>query len=210
VLEFLLGVAMGVAVLGGVAVAGYFVLRRLFERAAHRVADDIGDALAELSNRAAATRFGQRTASATKAARRFTRLEAYAAAGGMSDETARREFTESIERIARNMDSAVRLPIVGPVGLDAALGLFPVAGDAASAAVSVLLIARSLRYGVPNEIIARMLGNVLVDVMLGAVPVVGDMADMLFRANERNVSLLKAYLASEVRETIAVTPPAAS
>ena len=67
------------------------------------------------------------------------------------------------------MDGAVRLPVIGPVGLDAVLGLFPVAGDVLSAGIAVSLIGRSLKYGVPHELIGRMLGNVLFDLILGSV-----------------------------------------
>jgi hypothetical protein len=192
--DFIVGLVVGFAVLAAVALAAYVLLRRVFERAANRVADDIGRVLAELSGRAAATPAGQQAAAAARAATRLTHLGAYAAAEGMSEDAARREFVQSIERIARIMDNAVRIPIIGPVGLDAALGLFPVAGDTVSAGVSVLLIARSLKYGVPREIIARMLGNVLLDYLLGAVPIAGDLADMWFRANERNVRLLRDFL----------------
>jgi hypothetical protein len=204
--EFLLGVLLAFAVVAVIGVAGYFVLRRMFERASHRVADHIGRVLGEVSARAAATPAGQRTAAAAKvAAGRFTNLGAYAAAEGMSEDAARREFADSIERIARIMDGAVKIPIIGPVGLDAVLGLFPVAGDATSAAVSVLLIARSIKYGVPPELIARMLANVLVDFIVGAIPVVGDVGDMWFRANSRNVALLREYLGDESRNTIEIT-----
>jgi uncharacterized protein DUF4112 len=192
--DFILGLIVGFVVLAAVAIAAYVVLRRLFERASNRVADDIGRVLAELSTRATATPAGQQAAAAARTAARLSHLGAYAAAGGMSEEAARQEFAQSIERIARLMDSAVRIPIVGPVGLDSALGLFPVAGDAASAAVSVLIIARSLKYGVPQDIIAKMLANVLLDLLLGALPIAGDLADMWFRANERNVRLLREFL----------------
>jgi hypothetical protein len=192
--DFIVGLLVGFAVLAAVAIAAYVVLRRLFERAANRVADDLGKVLTELSTRAVATPAGQRAAGAARASSGVTHMGAYAAAEGISEEAARRDFAQSIERIARIMDSAVRIPIIGPVGLDAALGLFPVAGDTASAAVSVLLIARSLKYGVPQEIIAKMLGNVLLDFLLGALPIAGDLADMWFRANERNVRLLREFL----------------
>jgi hypothetical protein len=152
---------------------------------------------------------GQRGySSARDAARRIgrvSRLGAYAAAEGMSEEQARREFADSIERTARLMDAAIKLPVIGGVGLDALLGLVPVAGDVLSAAISVSLIARSLKYGVPPEIIARMLANVLLDMMIGAVPVAGDMADMWFRANMRNVNILREYLAQEAGDIIDVT-----
>jgi hypothetical protein len=202
---FLLGTAAGVLVLGGVGIAAYFILRRAFERVSHRVADDIGQALAEISGRAAATPLGQRASAAARAAG-VTHLGAYAAARGMSEDAARREFAQTVERIARIMDNAVRIPIVGPIGLDAALGLFPVAGDAVSATISIALIARSLKYGVPREIIARMLANVLVDALIGAVPLIGDLADIWFRANARNVQLLRAYLGAEATDVIDVTP----
>jgi hypothetical protein len=206
VTDFLLGIVLALAVVAGVGVGSYVVLRRAFERASHRAADQMGRILAELSGRAAATPLGRRTGAAAQAAAGgFTNFAAYAAAEGVSEDAARREFAESIERIARIMDEAVELPIIGRVGLDAVLGLFPVAGDATSAAVSVLLIARSLKYGVPREIIARMLGNVLFDLLVGAIPVAGDLADIWFRANARNVALLREYLGDEARNTIDVT-----
>ena len=209
--EFLIGIAIGAVALAVAAIAGFFILRRLFERASHRVADDIGRVLAELGGRATATPAGRRTASAVRAAAGgFTHFGAYAAAQGMTEEAARREFAQTIERVARLMDGAFRVPVLGPIGLDAALGLFPVAGDAISGAISISLIARSLKYGIPDEIIARMLANVLVDVLVGAVPLVGDLADIWFRANERNITLLREYLGSEARDTIDVTPSSVS
>jgi hypothetical protein len=204
--DFLLGVLGAVIVIAVFAVVGYIVLRRVFERASHRAADEMGRVFAELSGRAAATPFGRRTgAAAQSAAAHFTNFGVYAAAEGISEDAARREFADSIERIARIMDTAVKVPILGPIGLDAVLGLFPVAGDATSAAISVMLIARSIKYGIPREIIARMLANVLFDTVVGAVPLAGDLADMWFRANARNVALLKEYLSADARDTIEVT-----
>ena len=204
--DFLVQLVTALVVLAAAGVVGYFILRRLFDRASARIADHIGLVLAQLAGRAATTRVGQRTESAARAAAgRFTHLGAYAAAEGVSEDEARREFSRSIERIARLMDSAVNLPVIGPVGLDALLGLFPVVGDTIAAAVSISLIAKSLKYGVPREIIAKMLGNVLFDLLLGAVPGVGDVADIWFRSNARNVALLREFLGDEARNTIDVT-----
>jgi Domain of unknown function (DUF4112) len=186
-----------------IGVAGYLVLRTMFMRAADRMAHHIDRALSQFATVGMSGRAGQVSAAAARAAAgRFTHLGAYAAAEGVSEEAARRQFTRSIERVARLMDSAVKIPVIGRVGLDAILGLFPVAGDAASAAVSISLIARSVRYGIPREIVTRMLANVLVDLLLGAVPLIGDLADVWFKANERNVRLLKEYLGDEARNTI--------
>ena len=204
--DFLLGVLVALLVIFVAGLGGYVVLRRMFERASHRAADEMGRILTELSGRAAGTPLGGRSgAAAQAAAAAFTNFGAYAAAEGISEDAARREFAESIERIARIMDEAVRIPIIGRVGLDALLGLFPVAGDATSAAVSVLLIARSIKYGIPREIIARMFANVLLDLLIGAIPVAGDLADIWFRANSRNVALLREYLGQDARNTIEVT-----
>lgn len=185
---------VGLVAIAAAGVAGYFVLRWLFIRASERVTRHLAEGLEQLTRVVVSTKAGQATATATRvAAQRLTRLAAFAAAEHISEDAARREFSQSIERIARIMDSAVKLPLIGPVGLDAVLGLFPFIGDATSAAVSVSIIAKSLKYGVPREIITRMLVNVLFDLMLGAIPVAGDVVDMWYRANTRNVELLRAY-----------------
>jgi hypothetical protein len=195
-------VLLGVLVVAGLGVAGYFILRRLFDRAADRVAEGLGGVLGEIGARAASTRPGRTAAAHARAVTGgYTHLGAYAAAQGISEDQARREFSQSIEKLARLMDAAVHVPIVGPVGLDAVLGLVPVAGDVLSAAIAVSLIGRSLKYGVPHDLIGRMLGNVLFDLILGAVPVAGDVADLWFRANTRNVALLRAYLDEQARDT---------
>lgn len=193
----LLTVVLVVALVAGIGVAGYFILQRVFLRTADRMAHHIAATLTEIADSAIGTRVS--ATAARVATGHLTNLAAYAAAQGISEEAARAQFTRSIERLARTMDSAIRLPIVGGVGLDALLGLVPVAGDLTSAGISISLIARSVRYGVPREIITKMLANVLVDLVLGAVPLVGDLADMWFKANERNVALLKEYLGDEAR-----------
>lgn len=204
---------VGAAVLLGLV--AYFALRALFERAAHRAADELGRVLGGIWAEAV-RRHWRAPGAASSSARagggastrgrpplgRVTRLETYAAAEGISPDRARREFADSIERLARLMDAAIRLPVIGPVGLDPLLSLVPVAGDLLAAAIGVSLVARSIRYGVPPEIVARMLANLLVDVLLGAVPVAGDLADVWFRANMRNVELLRQHLASEDDQVI--------
>ena len=195
--EVLLTLLLVMIALAGIGIGGYFILRRVFLRTADRMAHHIAAALSEIANSPIGARVS--TTAARVASGHLTNLGAYAAAQGISEEAARAEFSRSIERLANAMDSAVRLPIVGGVGLDSLLGLVPVAGDLTSAAVSISLIARSVRYGVPQEIVTKMLANVLVDLLLGAVPVVGDLADMWFKANVRNVAMLKEYLGDEAR-----------
>jgi hypothetical protein len=193
----LLTLLLVLVVLAALGSAAYFILRRVFLRAADRMAHHIAAALTEIANSPIGSRVSE--TAVRVATGHLTNLGAYAAARGVSEEAARAEFTRSIERLARTMDSAIKLPIIGGVGLDALLGLVPFAGDATSAAISISLIARSVRYGVPREIITKMLANVLVDFLLGSVPLVGDLADMWFKANERNVALLREFLGDEAR-----------
>ena len=189
--------------MAAVGIAGYFILRRLFVHAAEGMARHTAQALDQLVRVATSTRTGQAAAAAiaaSLASGRLTHFAAYAAAEHIPEEVAREQFAQSIERVARRMDSAIKLPIIGGVGLDAVLGLFPFAGDAVSTAVSLSLVAKSIRYGLPRELITKMLANVLVDFLMGAVPFVGDLADMWFKANMRNVALLRAYLDQKVVE----------
>jgi hypothetical protein len=203
--EFIVYLAAAVAVLAAIGLSGYVLFRRIYTRWAERMAYHIGQTLTEISQAALDSRFAGAGASAARAASgRLSNLGAYAASQGLSEEAARAQFVRSIEQVARAMDNAIKIPVIGGVGLDALLGLVPVAGDAASAAVSLSLIAKSVRYGIPREIITKMLANVLVDLLLGAVPVIGDLADLWFKANQRNVALLKAYLGDEARDVIEV------
>ena len=101
------------------------------------------------------------------------------------------------------MDSAITLPIIGRVGLDAVLDLIPVFGNFAGAAVSLTLIARTLQYGPPPSLVSKMLSNVLVDVILGGIPVIGPLVDIWFRANDRNAALMREFLDIEARDRIA-------
>jgi hypothetical protein len=128
------------------------------------------------------------------AAGALTRLSAYANSAGIDLTEANRRVGRHIDRLAKLMDSAVKLPLLGPVGLDAVLGLVPVVGDVVGSAISLVLVARTLRYGPPAELLSRMLANVLTDFILGAIPLVGVLADIWFKANERNARLLREFL----------------
>jgi hypothetical protein len=202
--EFIAYLAIALIVVAALGVAGYLVLRRIFTGGAERMAHHIERTLNDIAEIAATDpRFAAMSAAAARVASgRITNLGAYAAAQGISEEQARAQFTRTIERVAKIMDSAVRIPIIGGVGLDALLGLVPIAGDAASAVVSISMIAKSLRYGIPRAVVTKMLANVLVDFLLGAIPLVGDLADLWFKANLRNAALLKEYLGDEARDVI--------
>jgi hypothetical protein len=171
-----LSVAFVVALIVGVF--GFFALRWTFLRAAERMVSLID----------------KRVGGA--AARAFTGIARYAQATGIPLEEANRLFGAHIDRLARIMDSAVTLPVLGRVGLDAVLDLIPVFGNFAGATVSLTLIARTLQFGPPPSLVSKMLSNVLVDVILGAIPLIGPLADLWFKANDRNAAMMREFLAS--------------
>lgn len=100
-----------------------------------------------------------------------------------------------LERLARWLDDAVRIPGIGVrVGADAALGLVPVVGDIASMIISAYLVREAYKAGAGIGTLARMVGNIGVDAVVGAVPLIGDLFDVAFRANRRNLKLLRKAL----------------
>jgi Domain of unknown function (DUF4112) len=100
------------------------------------------------------------------------------------------------ERTLRRLDRLERLldRRFGVFGLDSVLGLVPVVGDTASGLLSAYLIYEAHKAGADHRLKAKMLGNAGFDFLLGMVPVVGDIGDVFFKANTRNVRLLKEHL----------------
>ncbi|MFA6140547.1 MAG: DUF4112 domain-containing protein [Hyphomicrobium sp.] len=101
-----------------------------------------------------------------------------------------------VEALARIMDGIVEIPGTKVrIGVDAMLGLVPVLGDLLSQAISSYIIWEARRLGVSRFTMARMIGNSAIDTVIGIVPFVGDAFDIVFRANMKNLALLKAHLA---------------
>jgi hypothetical protein len=100
-----------------------------------------------------------------------------------------------LEAIARVLDSRWRVPGTGiRFGADAVLNLLPGFGLLASKGVSAYLIWEARRLGVPPGTLLRMVGNVGLDALISAVPLAGWVGDVFFRANLRNMALLRAHL----------------
>lgn len=98
--------------------------------------------------------------------------------------------------LARVLDEAIRIPGTNiRIGLDALLGLLPGGGDVAGGLFSGLIILQAARSGAPTPVLGRMLANVAIDVVLGAIPLIGDIFDVAWRANSRNVRLLESWRA---------------
>jgi hypothetical protein len=117
-------------------------------------------------------------------------LGGYEITPGGAEESAAR-----LDAVARLMDAVLAVPGTNiRLGLDAVIGLVPVAGDVISGLVSSYLIWEARRLGAPKWLLARMMANTLLDTTLGAVPILGDAFDILFRANMRNMALLRRHI----------------
>jgi hypothetical protein len=102
----------------------------------------------------------------------------------------------SLHQLARLLDEAVRIPGTNVrVGLDAVLGLIPGAGDVAGGLLSAFIIGQAAALGASRAVLARMVLNVAVDAIVGAVPIVGDLFDIGWKANTRNARLLEQHVA---------------
>ena len=100
-----------------------------------------------------------------------------------------------LEAVAKLLDVAFILPGTNiRYGIDGLIGLIPVVGDIIATALSLWLVREARALGAPWHITARMLANVAVQGVVGAVPVAGDAFDVLFRANMRNARLLRRWL----------------
>jgi len=100
-----------------------------------------------------------------------------------------------LEMIAKLLDVAFILPGTKVrYGVDGIIGLIPVVGDIIATALSLWVVREARALGAPWHLTARMLGNVAIQGVVGAVPVAGDAFDVLFRANMRNARLLRRWL----------------
>ncbi len=99
------------------------------------------------------------------------------------------------ETLTRWLDDVVRIPgtKIG-IGLDSIIGFFlPGAGDALTAVGSISLLFLALKSGVPTVVLGRMLLNIAIDALVGAVPIVGDIFDVAWKANRKNLELIQHY-----------------
>jgi hypothetical protein len=109
-----------------------------------------------------------------------------------SDAAAVRQRIEALERL---LEGAYVIPGINRrFGLDALLGLIPVAGDVIAAALGLYLVWEAKNLGMPRWQLWRMAGNVGFDTLIGAVPVAGDLLDFLYRSNTRNLRIVRKHL----------------
>ena len=103
-------------------------------------------------------------------------------------------FDRRYATVSRVLDDLVAIPGTKQrVGLDPVIGLIPWIGDLVSAGVGFWLIAEAARFKIPGVVLARMVFNTLVDLAVGAIPVLGDLFDVVSRSNTRNLELFRRH-----------------
>jgi hypothetical protein len=112
----------------------------------------------------------------------------------------REERVARLEALAKLLDVAFVVPGTNiRYGIDGLIGLVPVVGDIITTAISLWLVREARALGAPWHITSRMLGNVALDGVVGIVPFVGDAFDVMFRANVRNMRMLRKWLDKQPR-----------
>ena len=105
------------------------------------------------------------------------------------------ETREQLAWLAWLLDSSIPLPGTRfTIGVDALIGLVPVIGDLIGVLLSSYILKEAARLGAPKAVLTRMAANVLIEGVVGAVPLLGDVFDAAWKANVRNVRLLEAWM----------------
>lgn len=100
------------------------------------------------------------------------------------------------EKLSWLLDNSIPLPGGYRIGLDGFIGLIPGLGDVFSALLSSLIIIKANQLGTPRAILFRMVINVLIDTVVGSLPLIGDVFDFVWKANQKNSALLADYAQS--------------
>lgn len=118
-------------------------------------------------------------------------------AGGASSVEAR---LGRLRRLAWLIDGAFALPFTRfRFGLNSLIGLAPAAGDAILAGISLYIVNEARLLGIPAPLLARMVRNVAIETIAGAVPILGDVFDIAFKANLRNLAIIEDHLGVQLR-----------
>lgn len=106
-----------------------------------------------------------------------------------------RATLQRCRRVAQLLDQTFRVPGTGyRIGIEAVVGLLPIAGDLVGGLLSLYIVVEAIRVDAPRSTLVRMLVNLAIDSVIGSIPIVGDVFDVVWKANRRNVALLETHL----------------
>ncbi len=100
---------------------------------------------------------------------------------------------DRVRRLARLLDRSIPLGGGRRIGLDPLLGLLPGGGDLIGACLSGYILFQGVRLGLPAPVLLRMLGNIVLETSIGAIPLLGDLFDFVWQANMRNLRLIERH-----------------
>lgn len=102
---------------------------------------------------------------------------------------------QRLRKLSRVLDNAIAIPGTSfRIGLDPILGLIPGAGDFVGTALSAYIVIEAARLGIPRAALGKMVSNILLESLVGTIPVLGDWFDFAWKANTKNMELLEAHL----------------
>ena len=110
----------------------------------------------------------------------------------MTQDVAAQTDLTQLRRLARVLDSAIPLPGGFRIGLDGIIGLIPGIGDAVGASAAAYIVIRAAQMGASTATLVRMMWNIILETLVGAVPILGDLFDFAWKANNRNIRLLES------------------
>ncbi|HBY39904.1 MAG TPA: DUF4112 domain-containing protein [Alteromonas sp.] len=107
------------------------------------------------------------------------------------------------QKLANRLDTAFKLPFIPfRIGLDAIIGLIPGLGDAVMLIAALRIVYLGKKMGLPPGLVKVMLRNALLDFGLGFIPLVGDIVDFFYKANQANVRVMEKYWVSQNKDAI--------
>ena len=115
------------------------------------------------------------------------------------------EIRRRVEAMEYLLERAFTIPGINrKIGMDALLGLVPVVGDVATAAMGAYIVWEARNLGMSKLKLLRMMGNLGFDTAIGAIPLVGDLFDVAFRSNSRNLAIIRRHLDTHHPATVTV------
>lgn len=105
------------------------------------------------------------------------------------------QLSKKLDNLAWLLDNSIKIPGTSwKIGLDGILGLIPGVGDLAAGGLSTYILYQAVKLKVPKAVLARMALNILLESVIGVIPILGDLFDFIFKANQRNVDLMRKYV----------------